>query len=221
MVHSALVCVSLGIATLKQYAWEQLRIAKQSAGPSMSSAVAVSEAAGAKDVCLDTISAGCADLSVRVLEGSALDKRCSFDYVGSIKSHPQLSEEEVHSLLWLLAQAPAFHGLVKASDLSESHELPDWVKCAGMMGVHISRQDPEASERVYKMRGVTEVPASTEVRSPLSPVTHQPPDLGTECTISINRTEESNRACAVPAEQCCLCSSGALGTTFCCDGNSS
>lgn len=104
------------------------------------------------------------DLSVQVVEELLPSgKGTSFDYVGSIKSHPQLIEEEKHSLLWLLAQSPAFHDVIKAEDLCEGHELPDWVKCAGMMGIHISRQDPDAPERVYKMRGVTEVPASAEV----------------------------------------------------------
>lgn len=129
----------------------------------MSSARTVSQSAGAKSRNLDKITAQCADLSVQVIEESPQGKACSFDYVGSVRDHSQLCEEEKHSLLWLLAQSPAFHGIIKASDLGEGHELPDWLKCAGMMGIHISRQDPEAPERVYKMRGVTEVPASTEV----------------------------------------------------------
>lgn len=129
----------------------------------MSSATAALRAAGAKNCGLDKIIAQCSDLAVQVVDGSHPGKACSFDYVGSVRNHQQLCNEEKHSLLWLLAQAPAFHGIIKASDLGEGHELPDWVKCAGMMGVHISRQDPDVSERVYKMRGVAEVPVSTEV----------------------------------------------------------
>lgn len=132
-------------------------------GPSMSSAKSLVKASGANEASQAVIKAHCSDLTVQVIEHPLASKARGFDYVGSIKNHPQLIEEEKHSLLWLLAQSPAFHGIIKQSDLSEGHELVDWVKCTGMMGIHISRQDPEAPERVYKLRGVTEIPTSTEV----------------------------------------------------------
>jgi hypothetical protein len=104
------------------------------------------------------------DLGVQVAElGKAAP---AFDYVGSIKNHPQLSVMEKQSLLWVLAQSPCFHRLIQPADIG-GHAMPDWVKCtgSGMLGIQISRQDPVPPERVYKMRGIAEIPASTEVRS--------------------------------------------------------
>jgi hypothetical protein len=107
------------------------------------------------------------DLSVQVAELGATGKAApAFDYVGSIKKHPQLSALEKQSLLWVLAQSPCFHRLIQPADIG-GHAMPDWVKCtgSGMLGIQISRQDPVAPERVYKMRGIAEIPASTEVGS--------------------------------------------------------
>ncbi|KAF8069475.1 hypothetical protein HT031_001591 [Scenedesmus sp. PABB004] len=88
--------------------------------------------------------------------------KAAFDYAGSINNHPQLTQEEKHSLLWVLAQAPSFHGLIQPHEIG-GHELVDWVKCTGCCGIQISRQDPVPPERTFKMRGVAEIPLSTEV----------------------------------------------------------
>lgn len=107
------------------------------------------------------------DLKGQVAELGASGKAApAFDYVGSIKNHPQLSDFEKQSLLWVLAQSPCFHRLIQPADIG-GHAMPDWVKCtgSGMLGIQIARQDPVAPERVYKMRGIAEIPASTEVRS--------------------------------------------------------
>lgn len=71
-------------------------------------------------------------------------------------------EEEKQAVLWVLAQSPAFAHLITEEDIG-LHAMPAWVHCAGLLGIQVSRQDPVAPERVYKMRGITEVPASTEV----------------------------------------------------------
>lgn len=89
-------------------------------------------------------------------------KTPAYDYAGSINNHPQLTEMDKQSLLWVLAQSPCFHRLIQLSDIG-GHGMPDWVKCTGMLGIQISRQDPVPPERVYKMRGIAEIPASTEV----------------------------------------------------------
>ncbi|WIA10268.1 hypothetical protein OEZ85_010466 [Tetradesmus obliquus] len=105
------------------------------------------------------------DLKGQVAELGASGKAApAFDYVGSIKNHPQLSDFEKQSLLWVLAQSPCFHRLIQPADIG-GHAMPDWVKCtgSGMLGIQIARQDPVAPERVYKMRGIAEIPASTEV----------------------------------------------------------
>jgi hypothetical protein len=92
-------------------------------------------------------------------------KALSFNYAGSILHHPQLSDEDKHAMLWLLAQSPAFLKLHTdlPAELSEDVQT-DWIRCPGMMGIHVSRQDPEPPERVYKMRGIAEIPACAEVR---------------------------------------------------------
>jgi hypothetical protein len=107
------------------------------------------------------------DLRVQVAELGASGKAVpAFDYVGSINKHAQLSDMDKQSLLWLLAQSPCFHRLIQPADIG-GHAMPDWVKCtgSGMLGIQISRQDPVPPERVYKMRGIAEIPASTEVGS--------------------------------------------------------
>jgi hypothetical protein len=71
------------------------------------------------------------DLAVKVVERDSKQQRESFDYAGSILNHPQLSHEEKHSLLWVLAQSPAFHSLIPASIIDdEVHDLPEWIHCS-------------------------------------------------------------------------------------------
>eukprot|EP00775_Hariotina_reticulata_P010940 gene10940-11094_t len=91
-------------------------------------------------------------------------KALSFNYAGSILHHPQLSDEDKRAMLWLLAQSPAFQKLHTELPAELSADMQtNWVRCPGMMGIHVSRQDPEPPERVYKMRGIAEIPACAEV----------------------------------------------------------
>lgn len=106
------------------------------------------------------------DLAVKVVESASKQQKEAYDYAGSILNHPQLSHEEKHSLLWVLAQSPAFHSLVPSSIIDdEVHDLPEWIHCSSssVLGLDVSRQEPVAPERVHKMRGITTVPASAEV----------------------------------------------------------
>lgn len=89
----------------------------------------------------------------------------AFDYAGSVLRHPQLTDEEKHALIWVLAQSPAFSGLIAAADFGGADSMPDWQRCTGLLGISISRQDPVPPERTYRMRGVAEVPLSAEVSS--------------------------------------------------------
>lgn len=72
------------------------------------------------------------DLAVKVVERvGRKQKDQGFDYAGSILNHPQLSHEEKHSLLWVLAQSPAFHSLIPHSIIDDGvHELPEWRHCS-------------------------------------------------------------------------------------------
>jgi hypothetical protein len=78
------------------------------------------------------------DLEVKVVESVAhKQKDQGFDYAGSILKHPQLSHEEKHSLLWVLAQSPAFHSLIPHSIIDDGvHELPEWKHCSSSRWVH-------------------------------------------------------------------------------------
>jgi hypothetical protein len=53
----------------------------------------------------------------------------AYDYVGSILQHPQLTRTEQQSLLWVLAQCPAYHTLIPSSAFGD-HEMPEWKHCA-------------------------------------------------------------------------------------------
>jgi hypothetical protein len=71
------------------------------------------------------------DLAVKVVESASKQQKEAYDYAGSILNHPQLSHEEKHSLLWVLAQSPAFHSLVPSSIIDdEVHDLPEWIHCS-------------------------------------------------------------------------------------------
>jgi hypothetical protein len=70
-----------------------------------------------------------ADLAVKVVERPSNKHAEAYDYAGSILNHPQLSHEEKQSLLWVLAQSPAFHGLIPSSVI-DFHEMPQWVHCS-------------------------------------------------------------------------------------------
>lgn len=69
------------------------------------------------------------DLAVKVVESSHSKQKGAFDYAGSILNHSQLSHEEKQSLLWVLAQSPAFHCLIP-SEVIDFHEMPEWVHCS-------------------------------------------------------------------------------------------
>lgn len=69
------------------------------------------------------------DLAVKVVERPSKKQAEAYDYAGSILNHPQLSHEEKQSLLWVLAQSPAFHGLIPSSVI-DFHEMPQWVHCS-------------------------------------------------------------------------------------------
>lgn len=71
------------------------------------------------------------DLAVKVVESAPKQQKEAYDYAGSILNHPQLSHEEKHSLLWVLAQSPAFHSLIPSSIIDdEVHDLPEWKHCS-------------------------------------------------------------------------------------------
>lgn len=71
------------------------------------------------------------DLAVKVVESAPKQQKEAYDYAGSILNHPQLTHEEKHSLLWVLAQSPAFHALIPSSLIDdEVHDLPEWKHCS-------------------------------------------------------------------------------------------
>lgn len=83
-----------------------------------------SSAAGGPDDCCGP------DLAVKVIEPAGPKvKQQQYDYAGSILNHPQLNHEEKQSLLWVLAQSPAFcHHIPSA--MIDFHEMPEWKHCS-------------------------------------------------------------------------------------------
>lgn len=69
------------------------------------------------------------DLAIKVLDVVPNKQQADYDYAGSILRHSQLSHDEKQSLLWVLAQSPAFQSLIPSS-IIDFHELPEWVHCS-------------------------------------------------------------------------------------------
>lgn len=93
------------------------------------------------------------DLAVKVIQPPAKAVQ-SYDYAGAILKHPQLSKEEKQSMLWVLAQCPAFHKLIPISKIND-HEMPEWVHCS----TSSSRWEQSAVGSIvvaaYKLQGAT------------------------------------------------------------------
>ena len=82
--------------------------------------------------------------------------------VSMVKQHPELTEKEKHSVLWLMQQSPAFENAITNEDVG-LHNPPEWKTFSQMMHIKACRQDPTPPERTYKLRGVGEIQAPAEV----------------------------------------------------------
>jgi hypothetical protein len=85
--------------------------------------------------------------------------------VSMVKQHPELTEKEKHSVLWLMQQSPAFDGIISNEEVG-IHNPPEWKTFSHMMHIEACRQDPTPPERTYKLRGTGEIQAPSEVGSP-------------------------------------------------------
>lgn len=81
------------------------------------------------DVCSPQADSAGPDLAIKLLEVTPKKQQNAYDYAGSIVNHPQLSHDEKQSLLWVLAQSPAFQAHIPSS-IIDFHEMPEWVHCS-------------------------------------------------------------------------------------------
>lgn len=84
------------------------------------------------------------------------------DAVHLVKQASGLTDSDKQAVLYVLAQSPQYESAVTHKDYC-MHRESDWHHCGRFFGISAYKQEPVPPEKVYKLRGITEIDASAEV----------------------------------------------------------